>query len=141
MSFPLIGPGLHETFKDHWQRYLAACAVGYALLPERPGAAVTLQIWRNEAYHQTGLDESPIAAALGIAVRKRVEWREHDNGGTTKQSLYLAQDREFVTFQSPDGTWTASQTDSKYNELLRVTGHPTPQSAQEHIERLYGRTA
>ena len=132
-----------QTFDD-WQRMLAACWVSsYGTADVMPTTTEWLdresaRSWRASA----------VAAALGIDKRRRLEWP------TGLGDLYIPGKRGALRASAVMGSygWTAEswvenringyelQNDSGLGTLSAiVTGHPTRESAIEHLERLLGR--
>lgn len=132
-----------QTYDD-WCRMLHACARaatgGSAFTPERVLAVLSGDDLTRD---DEAMRVKAVAAALGIDRRRRLEWKEPrpewkseraaEAWGSGRPKPYGS-----VAAQA-NGTWMAAV--NTVHGQVAVTGHPTRESAIEHLERLLGRLA
>lgn len=141
-----------QTYDD-WRRMLEACAAaGWGASEGRrmhdaapyPGSdswrGVVVQVLNGDSYavawRQAILD---VARALGIDRRVRLEWRELSDLCADFAEAIVGDGVYATAWQNNDdgcGACTHPGLGCGDEQLLRVTGHPTRESAIEHLERL-----
>jgi hypothetical protein len=135
-----------QTYDD-WMRMLDACAAGADWRAgSRMGNAEVLRVLNTQDQDARGSAIIfAVADALGICDRKRLVW-EACAGTDGKERLYA----EFSADGHPGWKYYAcvgagprktfvGRVGDNICAQIRVTGHPTRESAVEHLERLLGR--
>lgn len=127
-----------QTYDD-FKRMLDACAVAAHPHPWRHEEVLAVLDGHNRIADADAVGRIVrVARALGIDVRRRLEWKPTLPGGW--REARVDGERMSLAGDNGDETWSACvfQFDHSAN-LLRVEGHPTRESAIEHLERLLGR--